>query len=151
MKLFNIKLTFLSLVLMSMMWSCDEFKDPNNYSADEFHKSLAGSWHINKASRNGVDITKSMDFSAFRINFSADNTYKIDNYLPFLAQNEGTWKIDDPQYPTTLTFKETGASEAKSPASIEYTIVEGERQITLSFSPGCPANVYTYVLAKDSK
>lgn len=149
MKTFNIKLTFLLLVLAGLMWSCDDFKDPNNYSTDEFEKSLDGNWRINKVTRNGIDITKSMDFSAFRIAFAADKTYKIENYLPFLVKNSGTWDIDDPQYPTTLTFKETGVQDSHI-SDFEYTIVEGERQITLVFSPGCQANVYMYVLGKVS-
>ncbi len=149
MKAFNIKLTFFSLVLAGLMWSCEDFKDPNKYSADEFEKTLDGSWHISKVTRNGVDITKAMDFSDFRIIFNADKTYKIENYLPFLVKNSGTWDIDDPQYPTSLIFKETGG-QGSSSSDFEYTIVEGARQITLSFSPGCHANVYTYVLGRVS-
>ena len=149
MKAFNIKLTFLTLILAGLMWSCEEFKDPNKYSSDEFEKNLDGSWHINKVIRNGVDITNTMDFSDFRIIFNADKTYKIENYLPFLVKNSGTWNIDDPQYPTTLILEETGVQGSKS-SGFEYTIVEGSRQIALAFSPGCTSNVYTYVLGRVS-
>lgn len=149
MKILNIKLTFLLLLFAGFVCSCDEFKDSKEYSGEEFVKNLDGSWYISKVSRNGIDITNLMDFSAFRISFNADKTYKIDNYLPFLVKKDGVWTIDDPQYPTSLILKEDGAQNANTSA-FEYTIVGGERQISLSFSPGCRSNIYTYVLERAS-
>ncbi len=147
MKILNIKLAVLLLLLASIVSSCSGFKDSNDYSTDEFNKDLSGKWTIGQASRNGLDITKAMDFSAFMITFNADKTYKIDNYLPFVVRKNGTWDIDDPQYPAKLTFKEE-SSQSANVSTIEYLIVNGERQITLSFVPGCHNNVYTYVLKR---
>lgn len=129
--------------------SCDKFKDSADYDIEEPVKDLAGSWYITKATRNGIDITKSMDFSDFRITFNGDKTYTIDNYLPFLVRQDGTWNVNDPQYPTQLLFKE-GTSTQSNISLFEYQTVKGERQITLSFSPGCHSNVYSYILERVS-
>ena len=136
-------------IMVCSFLSCDKFKDSNGYDIEEPAKKLAGSWYITKAARNGIDITKAVDFSAFRITFKDDNTYTIDNYLPFLVRQDGTWNVNDPQYPTQLLFKE-GTSTESNISLFEYRTVKGERQITLSFSPGCQNNVYSYVLERAS-
>lgn len=145
----NIKLAVLLLLIAGMVSSCDEFKDSNNYSTEELDKDLSGKWQILKVTRNGVDITKAMDFSTFSITFNNDNTYNINDYLPFLVREDGTWDIDDPKYPSQLKFKEEGAPEANI-SSFDYIIDKGKRNIVLSFSPGCPSNIYTYVLERTS-
>jgi hypothetical protein len=109
-------------------------------------KEIAGTWYITQVTRNGLSITNNMDFSKFRIKLKEDNTYSIDNYLPFLVRQAGTWKVNDPQYPTQLIFKE--GSLAESVSAFDYHIVKGEWQMTLSFSSGCHSNIYSYVLEK---
>lgn len=145
----NIKLAIILLFIASMVSSCDEFKDSNNYSTEELDKDLSGKWQISKVTRNGLDITKSMDFSTFSITFNNNNTYNIDNYLPFLVREDGTWDIDDPKYPSQLKFREEGAPDANI-SSFDYIIDNGQRNIVLSFSPGCHSNIYTYVLERTS-
>ncbi|GAB6009579.1 DUF5004 domain-containing protein [Dysgonomonas reticulitermitis] len=149
MKKLNIKKALiLCCVIICTLPSCDKFKDSTDYNADEPVKVIAGTWHITKVTRNGLDITKTMDFSKFRINLNEDNTYTIDNYLPFLVRQGGTWSVNDLQYPTKLTFKEGAAAESMS--AFDYQTVDGERQITLSFVPGCYSNIYSYILKKES-
>lgn len=145
----NIKLAILLFLIAGMVSSCDEFKDSNNYSTEELDKDLSGKWQILKVTRNGVDITKSMDFSSFSINFNNDNTYTINDYLPFLVQENGTWDVNDPKYPSQLKFLEEGSPEANI-SSFDYIIDKGKRNIVLSFSPGCHSNIYTYVLERTS-
>ncbi len=142
-----IKKYFILCIMVQLFISCDKFKDSTDYYGEEPVKEIAGSWYITKATRNGLDITNIMDFSNFRINLKDDNTYTIDNYLPFLVRESGTWTVNDLQYPTELTFKE-GTSTESNISAFEYQTVEGERQITLSFSPGCYSNIYSYVLKK---
>ncbi|GAB6121951.1 DUF5004 domain-containing protein [Dysgonomonas termitidis] len=149
MRRLNTKMMFMLCIMVYSFLSCDKFKDSNGYDIEEPVKNLAGSWYITKAVRNGIDITKAMDFSAFRITFNDDNTYTIDNYLPFLVRQDGTWNVNDPQYPTQLLFKE-GTSTGSNISLFDYQTVKGERQITLSFSPGCQSNVYSYVLERAS-
>ena len=147
MKKLAIKKYFILFIMVPLFISCDKFKDSTDYTGDEPVKEIAGTWYITKATRNGLDITKIMDFSSFRINLKDDNTYTIDNYLPFLVRQGGTWDVNDPQYPTKLIFKEEASTESNTSA-FEYQTVGGERQITLSFSPGCYSNIYSYVLKK---
>ena len=114
----------------------------------EVPKDISGTWRIMQVTRNGTNITQSMDFSRFRIRFGGDNTYTIDNYLPFLVKANGSWKLDDPQYPFNLEFKEETSGESLVSA-FNYPVVNGKRQIALSFSPGCSNNIYTYVFEQE--
>ncbi|WP_418306587.1 DUF5004 domain-containing protein, partial [Phocaeicola sp.] len=89
--------------------SCNTFKDeitPENYS--EVAKNINANWQLSAVSRNGVDITDMMDFTRFHIVLNEDNTYKIENYLPFIVKGNGSWSVDDPIYPFHLFFKENG-------------------------------------------
>lgn len=144
----NFKIIILSFLLISMLSSCESFRDSTDYSTEEFDKDLSGSWSISRVSRNGLDITNAMDFSLFTIKFDENKTYKIENYLPFIVRKNGTWNIDDPQYPSQLIFQEEGGTKAN--ASFEYVIDKGERKIIVSFVPGCHSNIYTYVLKRAS-
>ncbi len=136
------------LLLMFIPFSaCDKFSDDFPAEFTESPKEIAGSWRIIKASRNGSDITGLFDFTQFRLHFNSDHTYTIENYLPFLVKANGTWSLDDPQYPFNLVFKENGSEDVLI-SGLSYPIVNGKRQINLSFSPGCPSNIYTYVFEK---
>ena len=140
---------FILLITLPVVSSCDKFSDDSPTDYTESPKEITGTWKIIKASRNGSDITTLMDFSQFRIHFNSDNSYTIDNYLPFLVKSEGSWSLDDPQYPFNLVFKEEGSNEEVI-SGLSYPIVNGKRQINLSFSPGCYSNIYTYVFEKMS-
>jgi len=137
------------MALTGMVSSCDKFKDDSDIDYTEANKEIGGSWQIVKATRNGVDITKMMDFSGFRLNLNNDNSFSIDNYLPFLVDGNGTWEVNDPQYPFRLIFKRSDSAEPVISA-LNYPIVNGKRQISLTFSPGCYSNMYTYVFEKVS-
>ena len=92
--------------------SCNTFKDeitPENYS--EVAKNINANWQLSAVSRNGVDITDMMDFTRFHIVLNEDNTYKIENYLPFIVKGNGSWSVDDPIYPFHLFFKENGTEK----------------------------------------
>jgi len=146
MKLYNkMRILFLFLMLFLVFSSCTKFSDDSPIEYKESVKELNGSWRIIKASRNGTDITEQFDFSKFKISFNSDKTYLLENYIPFLVKTDGTWSLDDPNYPFNLVFKENG-SDVVMVSAFNYPIVNGKRQISLSFSPGCPSNIYTYVL-----
>ena len=113
-------------------------------------KYLPGVWTIVTATRNEADITAMMNFSEFRLNLNPDGTYTIDSYLPFLIRENGAWSIDDPDFPLTLTFKGNSAAEPLV-YDFSYPAVAGSmRQFSLTFSPGCTANTYTYTFVKAS-
>lgn len=144
----SIKLIAAFCSILCLMWSCSLVEDEKPVYT-ESTKNLDGTWKIVKAYRNDVDITGLMDFTKFRLSFQQDNTYKIENYLPFIVSKDGVWGLNDPQYPFRLSFKAEGA-EAPLETTLSYPIVNGERQIGLTFSPGCRNNRYTYILEKTS-
>jgi hypothetical protein len=146
---FNIIITALVFLAGVLFSTCDTFTD--NDTVDNYEegvKSVDGQWQLSSVSRNGIDITSVMDFSQFRLSLSEDGAYKIENYLPFVVRDtEGTWEIDDPQYPFHLRFYEGGVGNAVT-ASIKFPAINGKRIISISFSPGCDSNTYVYVFEK---
>lgn len=140
----NMQLVIGAFPTLTMISSCDTFEDemtPDSYS--ETIKHVDGNWRLFTVSRNGIDITKYMDFSRFHIVLNKDNTYEIKNYLPFIVKGNGTWSVDDPQFPFHLIFREDGADETVE-TEIGFLTVDGERQLTIKLSPGCHTNTYVY-------
>lgn len=132
------------LALAVSVSSCDTFKDeitPKSFS--ETAKHLDGNWQLSTVFRNGVDITKQMDFSRFHIILNKDNTYEMKNYLPFIVKDNGTWSVDDPLFPFHLSFKEEDSIEEMK-TEIGFLTVDGERRLTIKLSPGCHTNKYVY-------
>ena len=139
----NMQLVIGAFLTLTMISSCDTFEDemtPDSYS--ETIKHVDGNWRLFTVSRNGIDITKYMDFSRFHIVLNKDNTYEIKNYLPFIVKGNGTWSVDDPQFPFHLIFREDGADETVE-TEIGFLTVDGERQLTIKLSPG-HTNTYVY-------
>ncbi len=133
----------LAVTLLSIQ--CAEADDSSQLVEPE--KEISGSWQVVQAFRNEEDITSLMDFSQFQINFQQDGTYTFQNYLPFLINEEGMWALDDPQYPNFISL--SGNSGAVSVQSeLRLPITDGKRQISLTFSPGCASNSYTYIFER---
>ena len=141
----HIKYTFI-LMLISIMVSCSTI---DAYDVEESVKDISGVWKLQMVSRNGIDITESMDFSQFTLNLNSDGTYTIDNYLPFVVKENGIWNTDNPTMPFQIVFKEESKSE---PVRVElnYPIVNGSRSLTIKLSPGCYSNTYVYQLIRTS-
>jgi hypothetical protein len=108
-------------------------------------KGLSGNWQIIKATRNGTDLTLRFDFSRFRIHFT-DSTYTIDSLVPFIVSRNGKWAFDDPTYPFTLSLQATDSNAKTSP--LLYPVTGGQRNVIITFSPGCSLNTYQYTLQK---
>ena len=106
-------------------------------------KDISGNWQVIKATRNGTDLTALVDLSQFRITF-ANGSYKLENKLPFIVTQDGAYSLDDPQYPFKITFTASGGPAIST--GFTYPIVNGKRQLSLTFSPGCANNSYVYVL-----
>ena len=68
--------------------------------------------------------------------------------MPFIVTQSGKFTLDNSQYAFKITFKPTSGPEAST--AFTYPIVNGIRQLTVVFSPGCSQNVYTYTLKKDN-
>ena len=146
----NKTLFFFSLAVAIITGSCNEFKDSTDYSSfAESVKDLSGEWRIISVVRNGQDIGRLMDVSNFRLHLKPDGTYTIETDLPFLVRTAGEWSTDHPQFPFTLTFKESATNNTVR-TDMVYPIVNGVRQIRLSFSTGCFRNTYTYSFISDN-
>ncbi len=91
-----------------------------------------------------------MDFKRFHVLLNKDNTYKLNNYLPFIVKNDGTWNVDDPIYPFHLILKEEG-SEKEVKTEIGFLTVDGQRRLTITLSPGCYSNKYVYTFEQISE
>ena len=143
---YSLKMAFIALIATLFVSSCGTFSDETDpYNAKEAAKDLSGVWRLKTVTRNNVDITSQIDFSQFRLRLNADCTYTIDNYLPFIVFENGTWGIDNPQYPFLLSFKEASAS-ASLDVELSYPVVDGKRALSITHSPGCYSNSYTYVM-----
>ncbi|MBQ8047750.1 MAG: DUF5004 domain-containing protein [Prevotella sp.] len=141
---------FLAFAALVLMASCSTFNDDSNpYDVEEAVKDMSGIWKLKTVTRNGVDITKSMDFTRFQLQLNSDGSYHIQNYLPFVVNGSGTWSVNDPKHPMLLSFMENGASEAIS-LDFNYPVVNGDRAISITLSPGCYSNTYVYTLYHES-
>ncbi|MBQ9534009.1 MAG: DUF5004 domain-containing protein [Prevotella sp.] len=139
----------MAVAALALVTSCSSFSDDTNpYEVSEAVKDMSGTWKLQTVTRNGIDITKSMDFTRFQLKLNADGSYNIMNYLPFVVSGEGKWSVNDPQHPMQLTFQENGAA---SPVSLgfSYPIVNGQRSLSITLSPGCRSNVYVYTLYRE--
>lgn len=145
------KTSLLLIVLSLLVWaSC---KTDKINPIVEPVKDISGSWKVIKATRNGADIlgivdTNYINFNKFRITFS-NGTYTLVNPLPFIVSQNGSYSLDNPQYPFKITFTQTGSGSTTPVATaFSYPIVNGIRVLTLVFAPGCPQNIYSYSLVK---
>lgn len=145
----NISHRLLLFLLICFASACNEFKSTAPATSEEAVKEINGTWKIVQATRNGADITALMDFTQFRIQFNSDGTYTIQNYLPFVVQSNGTWNLDDPQYPFNLNLTESDSGVTLA-TPFNYPVVNGVRRIVMSFSPGCQNNIYTYLFEKET-
>ena len=138
-----------AVIAAVMTVSCSTFIDETNpYAVKEAMKDLSGTWRLKTVTRNGVNITQQMDFSRFRLILHSDGTYSIQNYLPFVVSADGTWAVNDPQHPMLLTFKEEGATEGIN-LDFSYPVVDGNRALSITLSPGCYTNSYVYTLYRE--
>jgi len=142
------KTKFLLMILSLLIWaSC---KTDKINPVTEPVKDLTGTWKVIAATRNGTNLLALVDttttFGKFTITFKA-GAYTLANPLPFIVIQNGTYTLDNPQYPFQINFTQTGSTAPVSTA-FTYPIVDGIRVLTLVFSPGCPQNTYSYSLVK---
>jgi hypothetical protein len=135
---------FLVILSLAILTSC---KVEHLAPAKEAPKDISGNWVVVAATRNGTDLTALVDFSQFKLNFN-QGKYTLVNRLPFLVSQNGTYSLDDPQYPFQISFTQTGSTAVAT--AFTYPIVNGVRQLTLTFSPGCTNNTYVYTFQKSS-
>ncbi|MBL4676929.1 MAG: DUF5004 domain-containing protein [Mucilaginibacter sp.] len=117
----------------------------------ESNKSISGTWAIASATQNGrelINLPNGMTHLAeFKITFTDDGKYTVENPVPFIVSGNGQYKFNDPQYPFDIAFTADGA-QAPVKSTFLSPNVQGDRRITLTFSPGCDKNVYKYTLKR---
>lgn len=132
------------VMLLTIISSCKTEKIVPNQEAV---KDIKGNWQVVKAMRNGADITSLADFTQFKLTFDGSN-YTLTNKLPFLVLQNGTYTLDDPQYPFQISF--TPLASKTVATAFTYPIVNGVRQLSITFSPGCANNSYVYTFQKSN-
>ena len=115
---------------------------------DETVKDISGTWKVASLTRNGESLTQRIDLSKFKVIFKSDGTYTLEDKLAFAVSDPGTYSLNDPQYPYSLILTPTGKEAEK--ISFQYPIIEGNRQLSLTISPGCTGNVYQYNFVKEN-
>lgn len=145
----KIKTYAIAAIAAMTVVSCDSYKDSENPDKIvEVDKNLSGTWQLQNVKRNGIDISTAMDFSKFKLHLEESGRYMLENRLPFPVSEDGTWSVDDPAHPFSLSFAEDNVAGESVDVDIQYPIVEGERQLSITHSPGCEINSYEYVFVK---
>jgi hypothetical protein len=139
------KQTWLIIALVATF--CASCKIEQVAPVPESKKDLTGTWKVIQASRNGTNLVPLFDFTQFSITFNGTaGTYTLNNPVPFIVPANGKYTLDDPQYPYSITFTATGGQPV--PTAFNYPIINGARQIIMTFSPGCAQNSYVFTLSK---
>jgi len=137
------------ITLPFTLGSCDKFEKQTDGPSIEPVKDLAGSWKVVDIVRNNINITHLFDFSRFTLHLNVDNSYSIENFMPFMVKLDGTWSIDDPIRPYFFTIQENGGEPIT--VSFSYPIVKGKRRMVMTMQNiGCETNKYVYSLEKST-
>ena len=141
MKVFKL-VFFILLVEVLSLYSCKIEKE----TSSEPIKALNGNWRVASVIRNAEDITATVDSTGLRLTLHDDNSFTIENNnIPFVANENGTWLLDDPAYPFHISFKAKD-SITIAIADLSVPVVMGKRKMVITFSPGCYSNKYIYTL-----
>ena len=118
--------------------------------ATESNKSINGTWVIASATQNGLELINLPNgmthLADFKITFT-DGKYTIENPVPFMVATNGQYKFNDPQYPFDISLTADGSQTPVKSTFLTPT-VNGDKRITLTFSPGCDKNLYKYTLKR---
>lgn len=142
--LLKVSLILLILILSINLNSCKE-QDQHYIEGEQL--DITGSWKIIEARQNGNSLIASYDFSGFRLNFNENNTYTIDNPLPFMVTENGDWQFNDPFFPTEITMNHEDGSQSYT-TNFGYPLDGSRRLIHLTFDVGCISNEYEYTLER---
>lgn len=140
-------LAFLTAFGYLLVTGCDD--EISNVAVDEPLKNINGKWNVVQLTRNGEDLSQRLDLAGFSLNFNEDGTYSIGEPLPFVLVGDGTFRLNDPQYPFSLLMTSEGSAEEVA-VKFQYPVVKGKRQLSLSFSLGCSGNIYQYNFERDN-
>lgn len=146
---YKIKMYAIAAIGVMTAVSCDSYNDSE--TPDKFveaDKNLSGTWQLTGVKRNDIDISSSMEFTKFKLHLEEGGRYSLENRLPFPVREDGSWKVDNPEYPFQLTFTEDNTAGESEEVEIRYPIVDGRRQLCITHTPGCEYNSYEYTFVK---
>jgi len=118
----------------------------SSISSQEAIKDITGSWQVIQLKRNGEDLSERMALTDFRMDFKQDGTYVLAKELPFLTQGSGNYALNDPQFPFSLIL--SSEQQESHTVKFQFPVVQGQRQLSLTFSLGCSSNSYEYTFER---
>ncbi len=111
---------------------------------------ISGKWQLEQVWLNDQNVTDRMDFAQLSLilemNESGPTSYDVEpGPAPFPILEDGSWSYDDLVYPTVLRLEN---SNKKSVLTFASPPISGNNRFSVSFSLGCPDNIYTYAFRK---
>lgn len=140
----NIKSIIPYFMITMVSWglvSCED--DSSKIPVEEPIKIITGNWKVSQIIRNGENLTERLKIDKYTIDFKEDGTYLISDQLPFIVKGAGTYVLGDSQYPFTLRLKPAAVNNDIT-VKLQYPVIKGKRQLSLSLSLGCTGNTYEY-------
>lgn len=116
---------------------------------EEHTVDLAGTWKVRQVWLNNQDITGAFDFNQIQLTLKMDQAPTefeiITGTAPFPVVQNGKWEYNDLAYPTSIFFNVNNSKR-----SVEFSAppISGDSTFKITFSLGCPDNLYTYFFEK---
>ena len=137
-------------LLLCLMTSCEDqpVAIPDG-ALTEHTVDLSGIWVVKQVLLNNQDITPIFDFDQIQLTLKMDQLpteFEIETgTAPFPVEQPGNWQYDDPAYPTAISF-----TTNNNQRSVDFATppISGDSTFKISFTLGCPDNIYTYLFEK---
>jgi hypothetical protein len=143
---------FTLLLVVSLTWyACEDqqFEIPDG-ALREHTVDLSGVWKVKRVLLNEADITGVFNFDQISLTLLMDQAptdFTIEaGTAPFPVRTAGKWQYNDLAYPTSMVFE---AQSERHTVSFAAPPISGDTSFRISFSLGCPDNLYTYYFEKE--
>ena len=108
----NLISIFTIAMIMGTLGSCSKYEEGPSLSLRSKKARVANTWKIDKAYRNGNDVTNDYDQYSLYMNKDGDARlvaiYKSGNFT-FEAETDGTWKLESDKEDLNLDFENNDA------------------------------------------
>lgn len=144
------KAFWIFLLLCALVFACeDESVTIPDGALQEHTVDLEGTWKVKQVLLNNQDITSIFDFEQIELHLEMDQlptNFTIETgSAPFPVIENGRWEFNDPSYPTSISFD---VDNTKRSVDFSSPPISGDNSFKISFSLGCPDNIYTYHFEK---
>jgi hypothetical protein len=103
-----IKSTLMVALFALVLTGCHKFEDGPAFSLRTVKARVTGTWTVESATDNGVDVTSLSQALIGTWTIAKDNTYKLSG----LAQESGTWKLGEDKDDIFFTPSNGGTMES---------------------------------------